>query len=174
MILNWLQTCVEAGADGFRFDAAKLIELPDDVSIYHPDYHFASDFWPTVLQNGASFQYGEALQEGEPNHRWQDVPNVVSGYNDEDSSRLHAYQDQTFLTREGEEKHFNTTLSFYGWRLRDAIHNAFLRDVKAVPILNRCSVGPTETGHVQNAEPACHLFLKADLPMRLRRQLLYL
>ena len=125
-ILRWLQTCVEAGADGFRYDAAKLIELPDDVSIYHPDYNFASDFWPTVLQNGASFQYGEALQEGEPNHRWQDVPNVVSGYNDEDSSRLHAYQAQTFLTKDGEEKHFNTTLSFYGWRLRDAVHHGNL------------------------------------------------
>ena len=125
-ILAWLRTCVAAGADGFRYDAAKLIELPDDVSIYHPDYEFASEYWPVVLQNGASFQYGEVLQEGEPNHRWQDVPNVSSGYDDEDSSRLHAYQDLTFTTGDGEEKHFNTTLSFYGWRLRDAVSSGNL------------------------------------------------
>mgnify|MGYP002869139896 CR=1 FL=1 len=122
-ILKWLKTCVEAGADGFRYDAAKLIELPDDVSILYGDeiLPFASDYWPTVLQNGASFQYGEVLQEGEPNHRWTDVPKVQSGYDDEDSSRLHAYQALTYTTKDGEGKHFNTTLSFYGWRLRDAI-----------------------------------------------------
>ena len=47
---------MEDGADGFRYDTAKHIELPDD------DPEFASDFWPTVLENGSSFQYGEVLQ----------------------------------------------------------------------------------------------------------------
>ncbi len=54
--LAYLKSCVADGASGFRFDAAKHIELPDDKD------SFASDFWPTVLDNGAEFQYGEILQ----------------------------------------------------------------------------------------------------------------
>ena len=56
VILDYLKLCVADGADGFRFDTAKHIELPDD----EPEY--ASDFWPVVLENGSSFQYGEVLQ----------------------------------------------------------------------------------------------------------------
>lgn len=98
-IKAFLTECVEAGADGFRFDAAKLIELPDDEPYTDSDgvvHDFASDFWPTVLDNGAVFQYGEVLQEGG---------------NDATSSRLSAYQ-----------KYLNaTTSSLYGWALRDEI-----------------------------------------------------
>ena len=57
-ILNYLKECVQAGADGFRYDAAKHIELPDD------DPAYASDFWSVILDNGAVFQYGEVLQGG--------------------------------------------------------------------------------------------------------------
>lgn len=60
MILNYLKSCVAAGADGFRYDAAKHIELPDDSPVDGHD--FASDFWPVVLDNGSEFQYGEILQ----------------------------------------------------------------------------------------------------------------
>ena len=45
-VLNFLKECIDAGADGFRFDAAKHIETPDDGDL-------ASDFWPTVI-NGAT------------------------------------------------------------------------------------------------------------------------
>ncbi len=61
MILNYLKSCVAAGADGFRYDAAKHIELPDDKPDNGRD--FASDFWPVVLNNGSEFQYGEILQD---------------------------------------------------------------------------------------------------------------
>lgn len=44
-VLNFLKECIDAGADGFRFDGAKHIETPDDTNC-------ASDFWPTVV-NGA-------------------------------------------------------------------------------------------------------------------------
>ena len=44
-VLNFLKECIDAGADGFRFDGAKHIETPDDGNC-------ASDFWPTVV-NGA-------------------------------------------------------------------------------------------------------------------------
>lgn len=55
-IKSYLNRCIELGADGFRYDAAKHIELPDD-----PGY--GSDFWPTILNNSAEFQYGEILQD---------------------------------------------------------------------------------------------------------------
>ena len=56
IIADYLKKVVAAGADGFRYDTAKHIELPDD------DPEFASEFWPTVLPNGSEFQYGEVLQ----------------------------------------------------------------------------------------------------------------
>ena len=115
-ILSFLQTCVENGADGFRYDAAKCIELPDDTSSKHGS-SFASDFWPTILQNGASFQYGEVLQEG-GRHSYR---NSSDGYDDNDSSRLWAYQSQTFTDKDGADHHMNTTNSFTGHRIRDAI-----------------------------------------------------
>lgn len=53
-LLNYLKEAVADGADGFRFDAAKHIELPGE---------FNSDFWTNILANsGAKFQYGEVLQ----------------------------------------------------------------------------------------------------------------
>ena len=44
-VLSYLKECIDAGADGFRFDAVKHIEVPEDGD-------FGSDFWPTVI-NGA-------------------------------------------------------------------------------------------------------------------------
>lgn len=63
-VLDFLKECIDAGADGFRFDGAKHIETPDDGNC-------ASDFWPTVV-NGATayakssrgidlYCYGEVL-----------------------------------------------------------------------------------------------------------------
>ena len=53
-VLNYLKELIDAGVDGFRFDAAKHIETPSDGT-------YASDFWPTVI-NGA-----EAYAESEYN-----------------------------------------------------------------------------------------------------------
>ena len=47
-VLDLLKECIDAGADGFRFDAVKHIETPDDGS-------FASDFWPTVINGAVSY-----------------------------------------------------------------------------------------------------------------------
>jgi alpha-amylase len=59
-IISYLNDCISAGADGFRFDAAKHIELPDDSG--------GSDFWTRVLgslQNRSNlYIYGEVLQGG--------------------------------------------------------------------------------------------------------------
>lgn len=63
MVLDLLKECVNCGVDGFRFDAAKHIELPGDAGC-------GSDFWPFVLDGVRSYAsskgrklyiYGESL-----------------------------------------------------------------------------------------------------------------
>ncbi len=62
MIKNYMNDCLKCGAWGFRYDAAKHIELPKEI-----DGEFGSDFWPNIrdnaLKNGAQWQYGEVLQD---------------------------------------------------------------------------------------------------------------
>ncbi len=63
-ILNYFKECIDTGIDGFRIDAAKHIENPDDGQ-------YASDFWPVVVgganeyaktkYNKDMFYYGEIL-----------------------------------------------------------------------------------------------------------------
>ena len=52
---DFLVQAVNDGVDGFRFDAAKHVELPDEF----PQH---SVYWETILKNGAQYQYGEVLQ----------------------------------------------------------------------------------------------------------------
>lgn len=64
--LSLLKECIDVGVDGFRFDAAKHIETPND-----PQY--SSDFWPNVLGEAKTyynektgkqlFAYGEILND---------------------------------------------------------------------------------------------------------------
>ena len=59
-VLGLLKECVNCGVDGFRFDAAKHIELPSD------DSNTRSEFWPTVINGIKSYKsdvfcYGEIL-----------------------------------------------------------------------------------------------------------------
>lgn len=63
-ILNYFKECIDIGIDGFRIDAAKHIENPDDGK-------YASNFWPVVVGganeyametlNKKMFYYGEIL-----------------------------------------------------------------------------------------------------------------
>ena len=58
VIDNLLKPLLNNGVDGFRFDAAKHIETPDDAN--------GSDYWPTVTgaiknKNSNAFIYGEVL-----------------------------------------------------------------------------------------------------------------
>ncbi|NLK94831.1 MAG: starch-binding protein [Clostridiales bacterium] len=60
LIIDFLNYLQDLGADGFRFDAAKHIELPTDP--------VSSEFWPRVTsgiksKNSDSFIYGEILNE---------------------------------------------------------------------------------------------------------------
>ena len=52
---DYLTRAVEDGVDGFRYDAAKHIELPDEFDTHSP-------YFDTILSNGAQYQYGEVLQ----------------------------------------------------------------------------------------------------------------
>ena len=50
---DFLKTAVNDGVDGFRFDAGKHVELPNEFD--------GSQYWTTILQNGSQYQYGEVL-----------------------------------------------------------------------------------------------------------------
>ena len=49
MVLGLLKECIDCGADGFRFDAAKHIETPKD------NAKFASNFWDVVLDGARAY-----------------------------------------------------------------------------------------------------------------------
>ncbi len=63
-VRTFLKECIDCGVDGFRFDAAKHIETPEDPA-------YASNFWPNTLGEAAKyyksktnkdlFSYGEIL-----------------------------------------------------------------------------------------------------------------
>ena len=77
MVLDFLKECIDAGVDGFRFDAAKSIETPED------DSSFANDFWPTVI--GGAEEYAESKGKdiycyGETLDSWNGL--AVSAYTD--------------------------------------------------------------------------------------------
>ena len=52
-VIGFLKECIDAGADGFRFDAAKHIEVPTD------NDSCASDFWPNVINAATSYAQGK-------------------------------------------------------------------------------------------------------------------
>lgn len=80
-VLDLLKEYIDCGVDGFRFDAAKHIETPDDGA-------YASDFWPTVI-NGATayanskgldtpYYYGEILYTPGPNRSYSSYTKYMS------------------------------------------------------------------------------------------------
>ena len=48
-VKNYLKECIDCGADGFRFDAAKHIGVPNDTE------NAGGDFWPNVLNEAYSY-----------------------------------------------------------------------------------------------------------------------
>lgn len=60
--ISFLNDCIACGADGFRYDTAKHIALPDDPA----PYGVSNNFWTRVtteITNASSiFNYGEVLQ----------------------------------------------------------------------------------------------------------------
>lgn len=76
-VLDLLKDYVDAGVDGFRFDAAKHIETDND-----GDY--ASDFWPTVIEGVRSYTtedlyiYGEILNTVGTGRSYSDYTQYMS------------------------------------------------------------------------------------------------
>ncbi len=79
-IYDYFVELVEAGADGFRFDAAKHIETKHDT-------YFASDFWDNTLlklranyPDMENYAYGEILNkcgDGRPFHEYTELMDVT-------------------------------------------------------------------------------------------------
>ncbi|EFA22172.1 alpha amylase, catalytic domain protein [Bifidobacterium gallicum DSM 20093 = LMG 11596] len=65
---DFYKQVVALGADGFRYDAAKHIELPGEFG--------GSTYWTGILNNGSQYQYGEVLQD--KNVREVDYANMFS------------------------------------------------------------------------------------------------
>ncbi|MBI9009100.1 MAG: hypothetical protein JEZ05_03635 [Tenericutes bacterium] len=80
-VLDLLKEYVDVGVDGFRFDAAKHIETPED-----GDY--ASDFWPTVIDGVTEYAqtlgitdlyfYGEILNSVGTGRSYSDYTQYMS------------------------------------------------------------------------------------------------
>ena len=94
---NFLNDCIDCGADGFRFDTAKHIGLPDDPK---EDDGFQNDFWDKLKTEtkdyNNKFIYGEVLQGG--NDRLEDYIAAIG----------------------------RTTASIYGSKIRAAVANSVL------------------------------------------------
>ena len=90
--VSFMKECIDAGADGFRFDSAKHMETPKD------DEAYRSDFWPNVISKATDYAketrnidlycYGEIL--GNP---YTDITGYTdyisitdSGYSDSNTS----------------------------------------------------------------------------------------
>ena len=81
--ISFLKECIDAGADGFRFDGAKHIETPVDSGC-------SSQFWPNVLNATTSYAkstrgitpyyYGEVLDKTTGNNDQGSGSSVVSSY----------------------------------------------------------------------------------------------
>lgn len=63
--ISFLNDCIECGTDGFRYDTAKHIGLPDDPK---DDSTLENNFWDKVIKEvkdaDSIFNYGEVLQDG--------------------------------------------------------------------------------------------------------------
>lgn len=105
--ITFLNQCVDAGASGFRFDAAKHIETDIGLDANKP---WAGNYWKNVLGNlhnkSSLFLYGEVLQDGTVDN--------ISNY-------------ETFM---------NVTASTYGYNLRDAITSTNLNQALGMGGLN--------------------------------------
>lgn len=76
--IKFLNECVDCGADGFRFDTAKHIALPDDPVAVEGE---TNNFWPRVNDETKNrdniFMYGEILQGD--NERLSDYVKYLDG-----------------------------------------------------------------------------------------------
>ena len=83
-VLNLMKECVDCGADGFRFDTAKHIELPTD------DTGTKSDFWPTIINGINNYQ---TEKKGDPLYIYGEI--LGDAYSKEINKQYIQYMDLT-------------------------------------------------------------------------------
>ncbi len=91
--ISYLNDCIACGADGFRYDTAKHIGLPDDSRPSGVNNNFWTRVISEITNASSIFNYGECLQGG--------------------NERLGAYQNKIGAT----------TASYYGESIRNALKN---------------------------------------------------
>ena len=84
-VLSLLKECIDAGIDGFRFDAAKHVETSDD-----PDY--PSDFWENTLGEAEKYYHEKT---GEKLYAYGEILNSPLGRD------LSFYTDRMLITDDG-------------------------------------------------------------------------
>ncbi|WP_276310677.1 Ig-like domain-containing protein [Bifidobacterium sp. SO1] len=84
---DFLVQAVADGVDGFRFDAAKHVELPDELGEH-------SIYWDTILQNGAQYQYGEVLQ-GDSSLNYKGYADLFTKYSSDGGGNTASSYGQT-------------------------------------------------------------------------------
>ena len=94
-VLNLLKECIDAGVDGFRFDAAKHVETESD-----PDY--PSDFWDNTLEK-ARVYYKE--KTGKDLYAYGEILGSPSGRS------LSLYTDHMLVTDDGFTSQFKSVFS---------------------------------------------------------------
>ena len=85
-VLAFLHECVDVGVDGFRFDAAKHIETPEDGV-------FASDFWPIVI--GGVSDYADATY-GKDLYFYGEVLDSTDGFSISDYTEYMSVTDNVW------------------------------------------------------------------------------
>ena len=71
--IAFMKECIDAGVDGFRFDGAKHIEVPND------DKGAGSDFWPSLL--GATDSYAQSTKGFKPYYYGEVLNDTGGGQN---------------------------------------------------------------------------------------------
>ncbi len=94
-VLALLKECIDAGIDGFRFDAAKHIETADD-----PDY--PSDFWDNTLEEAKAYYHEKT---GKTLYAYGEILNAPSG------RALSCYTDHMRVTDDGFAGQFKTVFA---------------------------------------------------------------
>ena len=120
IILGFLNDAQSLGADGFRYDCAKHIELPTDGAC-------ASDFWPTIInglkaKNPNVYNYGEIMQP--------------SGYKD-----AYGNSDDSYYT-----PYMSITASTYGINMRQAVRERNAEKAKELYFSVGPYTGPRKVG----------------------------
>ena len=144
-VISLLKECIDCGVDGFRFDAAKHIETPDDGE-------YSSNFWPNVVETATKYAeskgteiycYGEILNSPGKNRD----TNSYTKYLDVTDNKTSDYTLTYVVTKNAEKvvKAQTYTLndknaSSYNYVLWAESHDTFMGDSGSGGISNTANI----------------------------------